>query len=63
MHPLYDVSRGIVADDVPVGRGGLAGGSVVRGDATATSDLDITVLLAGEPAPYRHSLRYDDSRN
>ncbi|WP_378730542.1 hypothetical protein [Nocardia brasiliensis] len=30
------------------------------GMATAASDLDITVLLAGPPAPYRESLHYQD---
>lgn len=35
------------------------GGSVVRGTATALSDLDITVLLGGPPAPMRESLRAD----
>ncbi|RYG77009.1 nucleotidyltransferase domain-containing protein [Yimella sp. RIT 621] len=35
------------------------GGSVVRGTATALSDLDITVPLDGTPAPMRESLRAD----
>ena len=34
------------------------GGSIVRGNATATSDLDITVLLPGPPAPYRDSIMF-----
>lgn len=32
------------------------GGSVAAGTHSATSDLDITVLLAGPPAPFRESL-------
>ncbi|KNX39423.1 hypothetical protein VV01_12075 [Luteipulveratus halotolerans] len=35
------------------------GGSVVRGTATATSDLDVLVLLNGHPAPFRESVTYD----
>lgn len=35
------------------------GGSVVRGDATATSDLDVVVLLAGPPAPFRDTRRFE----
>lgn len=31
---------------------------MARGEATATSDLDITVLIDGAPAPYRESLTY-----
>ncbi len=36
----------------------VPGGSVVSGRRTATSDLDVVVLLHGAPAPYRASLRY-----
>lgn len=32
------------------------GGSAATGTMSSTSDLDITVLLTGEPAPYRESL-------
>lgn len=46
----------LVADRFPDARAAWLGGSVVRGDATATSDLDVTVLLDGPPAPYRHSI-------
>jgi ribosomal protein S18 acetylase RimI-like enzyme len=35
------------------------GGSVAAGTATETSDLDITVLLSGPPAPFRHSETID----
>lgn len=36
-------------------RAAWLGGSVAAGQQTSTSDLDITVLLAGPPAPYRSS--------
>lgn len=55
-----DTARGVVADRFPEARAAWLGGSVVRGDATSTSDLDITVLLAGPPAPYRHSILVED---
>lgn len=50
----------IIEDRFPEARAAWLGGSVVRGEATSTSDLDITVLLAGPPAPYRHSTVVSD---
>lgn len=55
-----DTARRLVAEHFPEARAAWLGGSVVRGDATATSDLDVTVLLAGPPAPYRHSIVFED---
>ncbi|MFC5178038.1 nucleotidyltransferase domain-containing protein [Nocardioides taihuensis] len=52
-------ARRLVAEHFPEARAAWLAGSVVAGTATASSDLDVTVLLAGEPAPYRESLRYD----
>jgi hypothetical protein len=52
------VARRLVAEQYPDARAAWLGGSVVRGDASATSDLDITVLLTGPPAPMRRSLEY-----
>jgi predicted nucleotidyltransferase len=54
-----EVARRLVAEQYPQARAAWLGGSVVRGDASATSDLDITVLLDGPPAPMRKSLEYD----
>lgn len=51
-------ARRLVADQFPAAHAAWLGGSVVRGEATATSDLDITVLLGGPPAPYRESINY-----
>jgi hypothetical protein len=34
--------------------------SSANGNATATSDLDIVVLLAGPPAPYRETIRVEE---
>ena len=52
------VARELVAERFPEARAAWLGGSVARGMATATSDLDVTVLLAGAPAPMRESLEY-----
>jgi hypothetical protein len=53
-----EVARQLVAEEYPDARAAWLGGSVVRGDASSTSDLDITVLLSGPPAPMRRSLEY-----
>jgi hypothetical protein len=51
-------ARQLVAEQYPDARAAWLGGSVVRGEASPTSDLDITVLLSGPPAPMRRSLEY-----
>jgi hypothetical protein len=53
-----ELAQSLVRERFPDARAAWLGGSVVRGDATATSDLDITVLLAGPPAPFRESLEH-----
>jgi predicted nucleotidyltransferase len=50
------VASELVAQRFPDARAAWLGGSVAPGTATSTSDLDITVLLAGPPAPMRESL-------
>ena len=52
-------ARGLVVDRFPGARAAWLAGSVVTGTATPGSDLDVTVLLPGEPAPYRESMRWD----
>lgn len=49
-------ARALVEQRFPDSRAAWLAGSVVHGVATATSDLDVTVLLAGPPAPYRESV-------
>lgn len=56
---LVDLARGLVRDRFPDLRAAWLGGSIVSGTATSTSDLDLTVLLDGPPAPYRESIRYE----
>ncbi|MFI5712654.1 nucleotidyltransferase domain-containing protein [Kribbella sp. NPDC051620] len=55
-----ETARRLVKERYPQARAAWLGGSVARGTATPTSDLDITVLLPGPPAPLRESLRYAD---
>ncbi len=51
-----EVARQLVLQDFPQARAAWLGGSVALGMHTATSDLDITVLMPGPPAPYRLSM-------
>ena len=53
-----DLARQLVAELYPDARAAWLGGSVVRGNASPSSDLDITVLLDGPPAPMRKSMTY-----
>ncbi|TCN33548.1 nucleotidyltransferase-like protein [Kribbella orskensis] len=52
------MARAFVRERFPEARSAWLGGSVARGTATATSDLDVTVLLNGPPAPMRESVVY-----
>ncbi|GAB3590709.1 nucleotidyltransferase domain-containing protein [Angustibacter peucedani] len=54
-----DAARSLVAQRFPDALAAWLGGSVVRGDASPTSDLDVTVLLPGPPAPYRDSTHHE----
>ncbi|MEG8182705.1 nucleotidyltransferase domain-containing protein [Nocardia terpenica] len=55
-----EIARHLVRERFPQARAAWLGGSSVTGNTTATSDLDVTVLLAGPPAPYRESLHHGD---
>ncbi|MFC7880785.1 nucleotidyltransferase domain-containing protein [Streptomyces sp. NPDC057376] len=55
-----EAARAVVEEQHPGARTAFLGGSVVTGRRTATSDLDVVVLLHGAPAPYRESLQYAD---
>ncbi|MFF7159452.1 nucleotidyltransferase domain-containing protein [Streptomyces sp. NPDC008139] len=52
MEPI-DAAHAVVEEHHPEARGAFLGGSVITDRRTATSDLDIVVLLHGVPAPYR----------
>jgi len=57
MDPVAD-ARALVRERFPGARAGFLGGGVLSDRRTATSDLDIVVVLDGAPAPYRESLRW-----
>jgi hypothetical protein len=52
-------AKALVTERFPEARAAWLAGSVVSGEATPTSDLDVTVLLPGPPAPFRESLAHD----
>ncbi len=53
-----EVARALVAERFPAVRAAFLGGGILSAHRTATSDLDIVVVLAGPPAPYRESFRW-----
>ncbi|WP_324192794.1 nucleotidyltransferase domain-containing protein [Nocardia transvalensis] len=55
----HALAEQLVREMFPHARAAWLGGSTVTGTATATSDLDITVLMTDPPAPYRESLHYN----
>lgn len=57
MDPVED-ARALVSERFPAALAAFLGGGVLSSRRTATSDLDIVVVLAGPPAPYRESLRW-----
>ncbi len=57
MDPLAD-ARALISERFPAALAAFLGGSVLSGRRTATSDLDIVIVLPGPPAPYRESLRW-----
>jgi hypothetical protein len=57
MEPV-EVARAVVAERFPDALAAFLGGGVLSAYRTTTSDLDIVVLLAGPPAPYRESMHW-----
>jgi len=54
-----EMALSIVVEQFPEALAAVLAGSSAAGTATATSDLDIVVVLAGLPAPYRETIRVD----
>lgn len=50
-----DAARSFVAEQFPDALATFVGGSVLTEHRTPTSDLDVVVVLAGPPAPYRET--------
>lgn len=59
MEPL-PAAKALVSRAFPDALAGFLGGSVLSARRTATSDLDILVVVPGPPAPYRETIRYGD---
>lgn len=57
MDPLAD-ARALVTERFPDPLAAFLGGGVLSARRTATSDLDIVVVIAGPPAPFRESVRW-----
>src|SRR5215472_2708725 len=57
MDPVED-ARALVIERFPDALAAFLGDTVLSTRRTSTSDLDILVILAGPPAPYRESLRF-----
>src|SRR3984885_16228343 len=53
--PVAD-ARALIAERFPTARAAFLGGGVLSARRTATSDLDIVVVIDGPPAPFRESL-------
>ncbi len=51
--------RSFAATRFPSASAVLLGGSILTAHATPTSDLDVVVLLAGPPAPYRETFEHE----
>jgi hypothetical protein len=54
-----DAAASFVAQEFPEALAAFLGGSVLTEHRTPTSDLDVVVLLAGPPAPYRETFWHD----
>jgi hypothetical protein len=59
MEPL-PAARALIAGAFPDALAAFLGGNVLSTRRTATSDLDILVVVPGPPAPYRETIRYGD---
>lgn len=57
MDPIED-ARALVSERFPAALAAFLSDGVLSSRRTATSDLDIVVVLAGPPAPYRESLQW-----
>src|SRR5947209_12715597 len=54
-----DAARRFVEQHFPEATAALVGGSVIRGEGTSTSDLDIVVIGDNGDAPFRASYVYE----
>ncbi|QNN53823.1 nucleotidyltransferase domain-containing protein [Nocardioides mesophilus] len=54
-----EAAASFVGSRFPQARAAFLGGSVLTAERTPTSDLDVVVLLAGPPAPYRETFEHE----
>jgi predicted nucleotidyltransferase len=57
--PALDAARKLIKEKFPECKGAILGGSVVMGEDTATSDLDIVVIMNGSETARRESFYYE----
>ncbi|WP_114571139.1 nucleotidyltransferase domain-containing protein [Exiguobacterium flavidum] len=57
--PALEAAARLIEEQFPMCSGALLAGSVVRGEATATSDLDLVIFEEGLSDSYRSSIRFD----
>jgi hypothetical protein len=53
-----EAAEAFVVERFPDARAAIVAGSVIRGEGTATSDLDLVLVVDHEDAPFRASYRY-----
>lgn len=58
-HEIIGVANAIRSDRYPNAIAVFAAGSIVRGEGTASSDLDLVVVFASLASAYRESFRFD----
>ncbi|MEC0301724.1 nucleotidyltransferase domain-containing protein [Terribacillus saccharophilus] len=59
MRDPKDTAKRFIETNHPECEGAMLAGSCARGEATATSDLDIIILYTGEDRAYRESLLFE----
>lgn len=60
LRDALEAAKRFIETNHPECEGAMLGGSWARGEATATSDLDIIILYAGKDRAYRESLLFDN---
>ena len=59
MRDSKEAARRFIETNHPECQGAMLAGSCARGEATATSDLDIIILYSGKDRAYRESLLFE----
>lgn len=59
MEAIYQIAQEIVKEHFPNCMAAILAGSIVRGEGTPTSDLDLVVIDPAVPDAYRYSFYYN----